>query len=111
MSLLAMSLGLRFCASRKGGTGGDGWVHLKDANSMAVSGLVFRSDLVGTGRAISTLFDINGVRNQRSHLVGPPFPEFKACFSATAGWHFLRDLARHLLIGGCGHSHVSVKYG
>jgi len=28
-------------------------VHLKGANSMAMSGLVCRSDLVGTGRAIS----------------------------------------------------------
>ena len=97
--------------SRKGGTGGGGWVHPKGANSMAVSGLILRSDLVGTGRAIFILFGINGVRNKRSHLVGPPFPEFKACFSATAGWHFSRDLARHLLIGGCGHSHVSLKYG
>ena len=67
-----------------------------------------RSDLVGTGRAI---FGINGVRNKRSHLVGPPFPEFKARFSATAGWHFSRDLSRRLLIGGCGQSRVSVKYG
>jgi len=58
MSLLAMSLGLRFCVSRKGGTGGGGWVHPKGANSMAASGLVFRSDLVGTGRAISILFGI-----------------------------------------------------
>jgi len=111
MSLPAMSLGLRFCVSRKGQTGGGEWVHPKGANSMAASGLILRSDLVGTGRAISILFGINGVRNKRSHLVGPPFPEFKACFSATAGWHFSRDLARHLLIGGCGHSHVSLKYG
>ena len=59
--------------------------------------------LVGTGRATSILFGINGVRNQRSHLVGPPFPEFKARFSPTAGWHFSRDLTRRLLIGGCGH--------
>jgi len=44
-------------------------VHPKGANSMATPGLVFRSDLVGTGRAISILFGINGVRNQRSHLV------------------------------------------
>jgi len=44
MSLLAMSLGLRFCVSRKDGTGGGGWVHPKGVNSMAVSGLVFRSD-------------------------------------------------------------------
>ena len=80
MSLPAMSLGLRFCVTRKGGTGGGGWVHPKGANSMATSGLVLKSDLVGTGRAISVLFGINGVRKERSHLVGPPFPEFKACF-------------------------------
>ena len=86
-------------------------MHPKGANSMAASGLIFRSDLVGTGRIISILFGINGVRSQRSHLVGTPFPEFKACFSATAGWHFSRDLTRRLLIGGCGLSHVSVKYG
>ena len=59
MSLPTMSLGLRFYVSRKGGTGGGGWVHPKGANSMAASGLVFRSDLVGTGRAISILFGIN----------------------------------------------------
>ena len=57
-------------------------MHPKGANSMAMSGLVFRNDLVGTGRAISVPFGINGViyRNKRSHLVGPPFPEFKARF-------------------------------
>jgi len=79
-------------------------VHPKGANSMTASGLVLRSDLVGTGRAISVLFGINGVRNKRSHLAGPQFPEFKAHFSATAGWHFSRDLTRRLLIGGCGQS-------
>ena len=63
MSLPEMSVGLRFCLSRKGGTGGGGWVHPKGANSMTASGLIFRSDLVGTGRAISVLFGINGVRN------------------------------------------------
>ena len=104
-------LGLRFCVSRKGGTGGGGWVHLKGMNSMATFGLVFRSNLVGTGRSIFVLFGINGVRNKRSHLVGPPFPEFKAHFSAMPGWHLSRDLTRHLLIGGCGKSHVSVKDG
>ena len=108
MSLPAMSVGLRFCMSRKGRTGGSGWVHPKGANSMATSGRVFRSDLVGTGRAISILFGINGVRNKRSHLVGPPFPESKAHFSAMVGWHYL---TRCLLIGGCGQSHVSAKHG
>ena len=111
MSLPAMSLGLRFCVSRKGGTGGGGWVHLKGANSMAVSRLIFRNDLVGNGRDVSILFGMNGVRNQRSHLVGPPFPEFKGRISAMAGWHFSRDLTRRLLIGGCGQSHVFAKHG
>ena len=86
-------------------------MHPEGANIMAASEFVLRSDLVGTGRAISILFGINGVRNKRSHPVGPPFPEFKARFSATAGWHFLRDLTRHLLIGGCGQNHVSAKHG
>ena len=87
------------------------YVHICNLRELfrAHSGL--RSDLVGTGRAISVLFGINGVRNKRSHLVGPPFPEFKAHFSATSGWHFSRDLTRRVLIGECGHSHVSVKYG
>jgi len=55
MSLQAMSFGDRFCFSSKGGIGGGGWVHPKGANSMAASGLVLRSNLVGTGRAISVL--------------------------------------------------------
>jgi len=42
MLLLAMSLGLRFCTSRKGRTGGGGWVHPKGANSMAASWLILR---------------------------------------------------------------------
>ena len=72
----------------------------RGANSMAVYGLVSRSNLVGTGRAISILFGINGVRNKQSRLVGPPFPAFKARISAMAGWHFSRanpnpNLSRH----------------
>ena len=45
--------------SRKGRTRGGGWVHLKGANSVVVSGLACRKALVGTGRAISVLFGIN----------------------------------------------------
>ena len=67
------------------------------------------SSLEVTWWAISVLFGINGARNKRSHLVGPPFPEFKACYSATTGLHFSRDLSRCMLIGGCSQSHVSVK--
>jgi len=55
-------------------------VHLKGANSIAMSGLTFRNNLVGTGRAISVLSGINGVRNKQSHLGGPPFPAFKAVY-------------------------------
>jgi len=50
MSLPAMSFGNKFCFSRKGGIGGGGWVHMKDADSMAVSGLSFGNALVGSGR-------------------------------------------------------------
>jgi len=64
MSLPAMSFGDRFCFCRKGGIGGGGWVHPKDANSMATSGLVSRSNLVGTGRDISVHFSVNGVTNK-----------------------------------------------
>ena len=94
-------------AERTGLVGG-GLVCPKGANCMATSELVSRNDLVGIGRAISILFGINGVGNQQSHHVGPPFPEFKTHISATAGWHFSRDLTRLLLVGGCGQSHVSV---
>ena len=80
-------------------------MHPKGASSMAASGLVLRGDLVGTGRAI---FGINGVRNKRSHLVGPSFPEFKARFSATAGWHFSREAFANWWVWS---QHVSVKYG
>ena len=49
MWLPAISLGDRFCDSRKGGTGGGGWVHPEGAiYSMVVSGLRDRKVLVGT---------------------------------------------------------------
>jgi len=78
---------------------------------MAASGLISRSDLVGTGRAIFVLFGINGIRNKRSHLIVSPFLVFKARFSAIAGWHFSRDLCRCLLIGGCGQSQYPLESG
>ena len=72
-------------------------MHLKGVNYMAESRLNCRNDLVGTGKVISI---INGVVKKWFHLVGPPFPAFKARFSA--GWHFSRVLIGSLLIGGCG---------
>ena len=44
-----MSFGDKFCISKKGGTGQGGWMHLKGANSMTMSGLGFRKAMVGTG--------------------------------------------------------------
>ena len=52
----------------------------KGCKQHAESELIPRNNLVGTGRAISVLFGVNRVRNKRSHLVGPPFPAFKALF-------------------------------
>ena len=86
-------------------------MHPNGADSMAISGLVSRNNLVGTRRAISILFGINAVTNEQSHIVGPPFPAFKARFSAIAGWHFSRDLTRCLIIGGCDQTPVSFKDG
>ena len=77
-------------------------MHPKGANSMAMSGLVSRNDLVGTGKA--------RVRNKRCYLVWPSFPAFKTRFQL---WEvgISQDLTRHWLIGGSGQSHVSVKDG
>ena len=44
------------------GQGEVGWVHPEGTNSLAVSGLRNRKVLVGTGRAISAVFGINGLR-------------------------------------------------
>ena len=56
MSHPAMSLGDRFCDSRKRGTGGGGWVHPKGANNMAVSGLCGRKVAVlPCGASISSV--------------------------------------------------------
>jgi len=44
-----IDLGDRFCFCRKDRIGGGGWVHLKSADSMAVSVFPFRNALVGSG--------------------------------------------------------------
>ena len=51
-----------FCFSKNGRTGGGGWVNPKGSNSMVTSGLGCRNDLFDTGRAISVVLGINGVR-------------------------------------------------
>ena len=50
----------RFCASKKGGIGGGGRVSARSAVHMAAALVGCRKTLVGTGLAISLLFDTNG---------------------------------------------------
>ena len=71
--LPAMSLVLRLCASRKGGTGGGGQVSALSLGSMAASGLGLDKLLLGAGWAFSLLLCTKGPRKQSSCLVGPPF--------------------------------------
>ena len=49
VTLPAMSFRDSFCVSRKGRTEGGGWVHLKGADSMAVSGFGLEMLLVKPG--------------------------------------------------------------
>jgi len=62
MSLPAITFGDRFYFSRKGGTGGGGWVHPEGADNKAVSGLCFRNALVTSGWATAILLCTNGLR-------------------------------------------------
>jgi len=89
-----MSFGDRFCFSRKGGTGGGGWVHTKGANSMAASGLGFRRALVlALGGAILSCFCKNRLRKRPSGLVGPPFLTMALFFSVCMGGHWPRAMS------------------
>ena len=84
MSLPAMSLELRFCASRKGGTGEGGRVSTLGPGNMAASGLSCRKPLVSPGWAVSLLLCTNGLGKQSSGHVGPPFLAVKL-FSHSVG--------------------------
>ena len=57
---------------------------------MSVAELSCRKAMVCTGKAISVLSGINGLRNKLSHLVGPLSlsPVYKCSFSAVPSWHF-----------------------
>ena len=63
----------RFCASRKGGTGGGGWVHRSAWQRMVVVAAACRKTLVNAGCAICLLSCTNGRRKRSFHLVGTPF--------------------------------------
>ena len=67
------SLAMTFNLEIGGGIGGGGWVHLKGADSMAVSGFRFRNALVGSGWATAVLLCINRLRKQSSRPAWHPF--------------------------------------
>ena len=50
--------------SKKGGIGGSGWVSVQSAMYMAAALAGYRKAFVGTGLAISLLFDTNGRRTK-----------------------------------------------
>ena len=86
-------------------------MHLKGADSMAISGLSFRNTLVGSGWATAILLCTNGSRKQSSHLAQHPFPAGKP-FSSL-GKRLLaecRDYCK-LINGGCGLSQKCVEDG
>ena len=101
-----MSLGLRFCASRKGGTGGGGWVSTLGPGNMA-SGHSYRKPLVSTGWAIS-LFCMNGLRKWSFGHV------YMACISGSegsVGATIGQEPIASSLDSGCGLSLKCVQVG
>ena len=91
LSVGAISFEDRFCASRKGGTEGGGWVHCSGLQCMAAVAAGYRKGLVSAGWPNLLFSCANGRKKKRSfHLVGAPFLAFLAAFS----------LEEHSLDGG-----------
>ena len=88
MALAAMSLGDRFCMSRKGGIVGGGWVHPKGGNSMAVR-YVERSWLALGGPFLSFLALTDFESSCLACIVGPPFPYVHGLFFSYVRLAFL----------------------
>ena len=63
----------RFCASRKGGIEGGGWVHRSALKHMVGVAAACRKALVNDRWAICLLFCTNGCRKHSFYLVGTPF--------------------------------------
>ena len=87
--------------SRKGGTGGSGWVHPKEANSMAASELGFKKAMVGTVQTVSLFLCTIGFRKQSSHLLGPPFLAMVFTIKTSGCWPRILTIEIPLM-SGCG---------
>jgi len=102
-----MTFGDRFCFSRKGGIGGSGWVHLKGADNMAVSGLGFENALVGSEWATAVLLCTNRLRNRTA-----PISDGEAFIPVWVSSCQLSAVTiASSLMGGCGFSHKHVEDG
>jgi len=77
---------------QKGRDRGGGWVHLKGANSMALSGLRFENALVGSEWATVVLLCTNGLRKQPSCPARRPFPMGKHLSQSKRANHLSRKL-------------------
>ena len=66
----------RFCASRKGGTGGGGWVHRFGRQCMVAVAAGYRMGLVSAGWLVLLLSCTNERRKRSFHFVGAPFLAF-----------------------------------
>jgi len=66
--------------NRKDGTG---FTHCVEKITLSRLGCIMA--LVGTGRAISVLFGINGLRNKTSHLLGPVLKSHFSAISLNLG--------------------------
>ena len=111
MSLPAMSLGLRFCSSRKSESGGGGHVSTLGLGNMAASGLSCRKPLISPGLAISLLLCMKGLRKQysgcRASISGS-----EAIFSLCTGDHWPRHMTiASSLDSGCVLSFECVQDG
>ena len=99
VTLPAMSLGLKLCASREGGTGESGGVSALGRGNVTASGLDLEKPWLELGGPFLFLLCTNGLRKQSSHLVGPPFLQAVKHLSRSKWAMAGRESP---LMGGCG---------
>ena len=78
-SLPAMTSGDMFCFSRKGGIGGGGWVHTKDADSMVVSGSTLKTPWLALSGSMLSSYAQTGWENSALALYGTHFRRGSIC--------------------------------
>jgi len=107
MSLPAVSLGLTFCASRKGRTGEVGGCTRRVQTSWPCLGLSVEMPwLALVGPYLSSFAWL--ALEKSSGLVAPPFLRMKLLFLVCMGSHWLRAMTiENSLMNGCGLNHES----